>query len=376
MIKAPRMLMIGPADRSSGKTELACSLIDRFSANRDIVAIKVTTVKKGDQMCARSCEGCDVCTVTNTNYTITEEVDLGRGKDTEQMLAAGAKRVLWMRVLREHIDEGARALMAHVDEDTFVICESNSLRFLVDPGLFLMVRHKRKRRFKESADAVRAHVDRVITYDGSGFDLDLEDISLLADEWALQTDAAAIVLAGGMSRRMKTDKSMLLIDGAPMIEHIHRQLRSHFKQTLVSANDAAKYAFLETTVVHDHESDQGPLMGITSALAESRHELNFVTACDMPNVDIPLVRRMLREAEGYDAVVPIANGEIEPLFAIYRRSVIEPFQQALADGTRKIRTAYDQLRVNYLDVTESGAPINLNTREDYDGFISQATTIK
>ena len=74
--------------------------------------------------------------------------------------------------------------------------------------------------------------------------------------------------------------------------------------------------------------------------------------------------------------MPIANGEIEPLFAIYRRSVIEPFQQALADGTRKIRTAYDQLRVNYLDVTESGAPINLNTREDYDGFISQATTIK
>lgn len=184
-------------------------------------------------------------------------------------------------------------------------------------------------------------------------------------------DAAAIILAGGISRRMHSDKSMLPIGGIPMVEHIHRQLQPHFKQTLVSANDVDKYAFLGVRIVPDSIQGQGPLMGIASALEASEYDLNFVTACDMPEVNMALVRRMLREAEGFDAVVPTTQGRIEPLFAVYRKSVIGPFRDTLAQGKRRIRDAFDGCRVNYLDITEDNPLENLNTREDYDGFISQ-----
>lgn len=184
-------------------------------------------------------------------------------------------------------------------------------------------------------------------------------------------EVAAIILAGGMSQRMRSDKSMLPIDGIPMVEHIQRQLQPHFKQILLSANDVEKYAFLGVRVVPDAVAGQGPLMGIASALEASEYDLNFVTACDMPEVNMTLVQRMLREVEGFDAVVPTTEGMLEPLFAVYRKSMLVAFRDVLAQGKRRIIAAFDTRRINYLDITEAHALKNLNTREDYDGFISR-----
>ena len=112
-------------------------------------------------------------------------------------------------------------------------------------------------------------------------------------------------------------------------------------------------------------------MGIASALVESEHDLNFVTACDMPEVNMGLVRRMLREADGFDAVVPTAEGQLEPLFAVYRTSVADVFKNALAQGKRKIRAAFDECSVKYLDITETDLLKNLNTREEYSEFVAR-----
>ena len=43
----------------------------------------------------------------------------------------------------------------------------------------------------------------------------------------------AIVMAGGGSRRMKTDKSLLLVNGQTMVEHVIDQLRPHFSEILI-----------------------------------------------------------------------------------------------------------------------------------------------
>jgi molybdopterin-guanine dinucleotide biosynthesis protein A len=373
MINAPQMFMLGSTGRNSGRIEFACATIEKFCEIHKVVGVKVTVVKEADGKCSRKCNDCGVCTDLETNFVITREDDEGRGKDTERMAAAGASNVYWLRVRREeHLHEGISELLQRIDKDAFIVCESNSLRAVVNPGIFLIFSHHGDRSNKGSTQAVRQHMDRLVSFDDVGFDLDLGDIAITSSEWTLRMDATAIVLAGGMSRRMKTDKSMLPIEGIPMIEHIHGQLKSHFKQTLVSANDIDKYAFLGTEVVPDSTTGQGPLMGIASVLAASEHDLNFVTACDMPEVNMGLVRRMLREADGFDAVVPTANGRMEPLFAIYRKSLRDVFQDTLAQGKRKIRDAFDECSVKYLDITEAGPLMNLNTREDYAGFISPA----
>jgi len=106
-----------------------------------------------------------------------------------------------------------------------------------------------------------------------------------APEGRLANVSAALLL-GGASSRMGRDKSMLPINGRPMIEHICRKLRPHFSQVLISAGDEERYAFLGAPVIPDRVPDRGPLMGIASALGASAHDRNVVVACDMPDVPV------------------------------------------------------------------------------------------
>lgn len=181
--------------------------------------------------------------------------------------------------------------------------------------------------------------------------------------------ATAILLAGGRSGRMGRDKALLPIRGRPLLQYIYEQLEPSFDEVLVSASDAAAYAFLGTRVVPDRVPGQGPLMGIASCLAASRNDLNFVVACDMPVIDLPRVRRMLAEAEGYDAVVPRdARGNWEPLFAVYRRSMLSAADEVLIRGCRRIIEMYPGLRIRVAAEGPDRALVNINEEADYERF--------
>ena len=139
MLKLDGMLMIGSAASNLGKTELACTLLRKFSKNLNIIGIKVTTIKDKEGRCPRGGEGCGVCSSLEGVYYITEELDSSSQKDTAKLLVAGASRVFWLRALKEHLMEGIKALLDIIGSDAISICESNSLREVVEPGLFLIV---------------------------------------------------------------------------------------------------------------------------------------------------------------------------------------------------------------------------------------------
>jgi len=75
MFKLDGMLMIGSAGSNVGKTELACTLLRKFSKTSDIIGIKVTTIKDKDGQCPRGGEGCGVCSSLEGVYCITEELN-------------------------------------------------------------------------------------------------------------------------------------------------------------------------------------------------------------------------------------------------------------------------------------------------------------
>lgn len=373
MIQAPGILMIGSGGKDSGKTLLSCSLVERCARQTPVVAAKVTAISEREGPCPRGGGGCGVCASLEGKFYITEEAEAGPGKDTQRLLAAGASKVYWLRVSKDHLAEGAAALLETVGTKTPVICESNSLRTVVDPGLFLMVRRRGAREMKASARAVEGLADAAIRFDGQTFDLDLARIRPLGGRWALRYDAAAIVLAGGKSRRMREDKSLMLLDGKPMIERVCAQLEPHFDRILISANNPAKYAFLGLPIWPDSVPDQGPLRGIASALEASRHDLNLVVACDIPEVNVPVVRRMLREARDCDGVAPrTASGQLEPLFAVYRKRMLPAIRAALDAGERKVIAPFDRCDVRRVDVGEPPWLRNLNTREDYEEFLKES----
>ena len=374
MIKLDGMLMIGSAGANVGKTELACALIRKFSKSKPIIGIKVTTIRAKDGQCPRGGQGCGVCSSLEGNFCITQETDADSGKDTARLLAAGAAKVFWLRVLKKHLLQGVEAFLDIIGPDAVSLCESNSLRQVVKPGLFLMVRGKDPRMWKSSADAVKKYADKVVVSDGSSFDFDIGRIKLLGGKWVMQEQATAIIMAGGDSRRMGMDKSVLAINGKPMVEIIAEQLRTSFSQTLISANDAEKFAFLGLQIVPDRIQGQGPLMGIASALEASANEVNFVVACDIPHIDLTYVRKMLSRAKGADIVIPRSGDkEYEPLFAVYHKSALEAINKVLRTGGRKISDVFTRCKVSYIEL-KADCFANLNTKAEYEEFCKKYGT--
>jgi len=182
--------------------------------------------------------------------------------------------------------------------------------------------------------------------------------------------ASAVILAGGQSSRTMCDKTMLLVNKRPLIEHIYEQLKPHFPEILISANDLDKYAFLGTPIVPDFRPGQGPLMGIASALLASRNDLIFTIAADIPEIDIYLVTRMLKKASQFDCVVPVIDGtKLEPLFAIYKKTVFPTIKQLLAIGERKVLNLFSRVNTGFVEMKNSAWYRNLNTMDDYQEYL-------
>ena len=370
--------MVGAVGRGAGKTKFACLLINRFSSQCNIIGIKVTAIEDANIGCPRGESGCSVCSSLEGHYYITEETDSQADKDTCRMLASGASQVFWLRALKTHIEEGAAALLDIIGDDAVSVCESNSLRHVVEPGLFVLVKSCDTENYKASAKDVAQYADRIILFDGNEFDINLDEIELVDGVWVSKMKATAIIMAGGDSARMGQDKSMLPIRDKPMIKHIVDQLRPHFNQILISSNDTSKYSFLGVEIVPDRVADQGPLMGIASALKASANVLNFVIACDIPQVDMALVRMMLRQGRRFDAVVPtIGPSQFEPLFAVYKKDILATIEDALSSGQRRIIDALSRCRVKYIDLSKTDVQQlrNLNTMNDYREFVRKENDV-
>ena len=180
----------------------------------------------------------------------------------------------------------------------------------------------------------------------------------------------AIVLAGGKNTRMGgLDKSMLPVRGVAMIRHIVTQLESHFGEILIGADDLEKYGFLDHRIIRDEVKGMGPLMGIYSCLLSSDNDLNFITACDIPDIRIDFISNMLELSAGADIVMPV-NGidDYEPLHAIYRKSVIPAARNLLKENKLKISGLFGLVETKFIPFDGRGWYYNLNYRDDYDKY--------
>jgi molybdopterin-guanine dinucleotide biosynthesis protein A len=181
---------------------------------------------------------------------------------------------------------------------------------------------------------------------------------------------AAIVLAGGQSRRMSREKSLLPVNGRPLIETIIAQIRPCFDQIMISAGDKRKFAFLDLPVVEDEAPGQGPLLAILSSLRASPHAGNFILACDIPVVHIPFLQTILAKAATCEIVVPrYRDGKTEPLFAFYNRSIIPAIERQLGTGDRRISSLFKTCRTGFVPMDGQNWFRNLNTHKEYHDYL-------
>jgi molybdopterin-guanine dinucleotide biosynthesis protein A len=186
--------------------------------------------------------------------------------------------------------------------------------------------------------------------------------------------AAAIILAGGHSRRMRREKALLRVGGRTLIESLIDQLRPCFPDILVSAGEGNKLVFLGLPVIVDEAPGQGPLPAILTALRASPRQTNFVVACDIPVVRLPFVREILALARDSEIVVPRHDdGKFEPLFAAYDRGIAPVIARQIASGDLRISSLFKTCRTAFVAIDGQAWLRNLNTREEYHDFLKTRT---
>lgn len=161
---------------------------------------------------------------------------------------------------------------------------------------------------------------------------------------------SSILLAGGKSSRMGKDKARLKLDGRLMIlQGIARKLLTISDEVIVST-DGRRYDDLNVGVkwVDDVYPGVGCLGGIYSGLKEASSDYALVVACDMPFLNLELLRYMISLPRDYDILAPRLGDKIEPLHAIYSKSCLQPTKRLLEAGHRKIVDLFGKVRVRYL----------------------------
>ncbi len=197
-------------------------------------------------------------------------------------------------------------------------------------------------------------------------------------------DVSGIVLAGGMSRRLGRTKAIETVGGERLIQRVLQRLSEVAGETLVVIADPGQAAAFdlpdEVRAVVDVYPGGGSLGGIYSGLDSISQEWGVVAACDMPFVNIDLVRHMLSLRDDADAVVPMLDGRPEPTHAAYSRSCLGPMERSLKAGDLRILSFFDDVRVRYVsqDEVDDFDPehlsfFNVNTQDDLDRAVALAT---
>lgn len=154
-----------------------------------------------------------------------------------------------------------------------------------------------------------------------------------------------VILAGGESSRMGSNKALLPYRGGRFIESIHRLLAQIFDEVLLVTNTAEQYDFLPCRKVADIYPGRGALAGLHAALQQSRTSHIFAVACDMPYLNGELIKRLGGWRERGDVVIPHGEMGPEPLHAVYGKRCLDPMERALLQGRRRIVSFFPEVRV-------------------------------
>lgn len=176
-----------------------------------------------------------------------------------------------------------------------------------------------------------------------------------------------IILSGGLSSRMGTDKALILLDKEKMIEKSIHLLKPLCNEILISANKK-NYNQFGYKVIKDKHKKIGPLGGIISCLSESKNEINIIISCDTPNIKIETLKALLQEIKEYDVALPYHNNRYEPLIAVYNKKCLEKLKIMANSSSYKLQTVINNLnskRVILKDDFETEEEfININSKKD------------
>ena len=182
-------------------------------------------------------------------------------------------------------------------------------------------------------------------------------------------DPIGVVLAGGEGRRIGGGKAVVELCGRPLLRHPLRVLQAVLADVVVVAKADTELPPLPGVPVWtEPDEPRHPLAGVVYALRQAEGRAVLVCAGDLPFASAQLVERLVRaDAGGAPAVVPRADGRLQPLLARYEPAALPALAAALASRPAvSLTSAVSSLSPCVLELDDERPFFNVNTSADLE----------
>ena len=189
------------------------------------------------------------------------------------------------------------------------------------------------------------------------------------------TSITGIILAGGKSTRIGANKPQLKIGKGHLIDRVVDTL-SQFTSSIIIVTTGeqiglAKSATPSARWVKDIYPGKGPLGGIYTGLMHAETSYSLVVGCDMPFLNIGLIKYLIDGASGFAAVAPKIGWMIQPLHAIYSKSCLPSIEALIREDQLQIIKLFNMVNTRYVTEKEIDqfdpdqlSFLNINTEGD------------
>lgn len=187
---------------------------------------------------------------------------------------------------------------------------------------------------------------------------------------------AGLILAGGESRRMGFDKSVIPYHGMPHSEYMWNLLKKFTPDVYLSSHPL-RTPDTGIPLIKDTFLDLGPYGGVLSAFRFQPNNAWFAVACDIPMLDEQLLSELIESRDPSKVATCFhdpSTGLPEPLITIWEPKAYQILLQNLGQGVsclRKVLINTDSKKIN------TGNPErlrNANTPEESERFKKMMTS--
>jgi molybdopterin-guanine dinucleotide biosynthesis protein A len=180
-----------------------------------------------------------------------------------------------------------------------------------------------------------------------------------------------LVLAGGASKRMHSDKATLLYRGATQLDRAFDLIARHSVRSFVSvrASQAQEPTRAAKPLIIDSIDGEGPIVGIRSAMAAHPEAAWLVLACDLPLLSDRTLQRLLdeRDVSGFaTAYRSTYDGLPEPLCALWEPGAAAALAAYQLEGGDCPRKFLIRRGARLVEAEDPAALDNINTPDEYD----------
>ncbi|WP_298553242.1 molybdenum cofactor guanylyltransferase [uncultured Algibacter sp.] len=182
-----------------------------------------------------------------------------------------------------------------------------------------------------------------------------------------KTNITGIILAGGKSSRMGSDKGFLILNNKPFVQYSIEALQPLVSEILIVSDDS-KYDSFGLKRINDITKDAGPVSGICSGLEASSTEYNLILSCDIPLIKTEILQKLIDNIDNTSQIIQAeSNGKSMPLIALYKSNVLNTFNTFLKNDERRLRVAINSCKSKniILEKELEFSTTNVNTQNEY-----------